>query len=495
MIMAAALRGLNLPRALWVILGASIAGRVIFAAITPILTDEAYAIAVGRSFSLSFFDHPPLGFWLPAIAERLGAHSALAYRVPSLVLGTVSTGLLFLIGRDLGGACAGLWSAGLGALTPTLAFAGTFILPDAPLDVFTLATVLVLLRIATSDRPPLRLWIVGGVTLALAFCSKYQAGLIPISVLIWMVSTQKGRKWFATRGFYLAVGISLLGLMPVIVWNMSHDWASFRFQSGRADNGLSSTNFAVMALGQTLFLLPLVLVWSIRELISRANWTRPERRLLVLIAIGPIVMFNLIYLLSRGTLPHWSMPGWICLIPLVAARLSDAAPHPGRTWNFVTAAGLYAGLLILATHLATGWLVRFPNHDPAWDQTAPNVSLSALRATLLRSGVLTGADVLVTENWIQAGYMSAALGDRIPVRVISGAAHHFAYLAGADASGSGVLLGIADASDAADRQKTLIALARQLDPDAFAAEQIPLRRGAQDHFRIIAIRLRIPPGG
>ena len=490
----AASRNLPVPRVLWLILGASLVGRVIFAAITPIITDEAYAIAVGRSFSLSFFDHPPLGFWLPAIAEKLGADSALAYRVPSLLLGTLSVWLLFLIGRELGGARAGLWAAGLGALTPTLAFSGIFILPDAPLDVFTLATLLVLVRIATSETPRLPLWVAGGGTLALAFCSKYQAGLIPISLLLWMASTPRGRRWFATPGFYVAVFVSLLGLLPVIIWNMGHDWASFRFQTGRADNGPSSTNFALMALGQTLYLLPFDLVWTIREVIDRRNWVAPERRLVVLIALGPILMFNLIYLLSKDTLPHWSMPGWICLIPLIGVRLSDGAFRRARAWNFITAAGLYAVLLVVATHLATGWLARFPDHDPAWDRTAPNVSLTELRATLIRSGVLVGADVLVTENWIQAGYIAAAVDDRIPVRVFPGAAHHFAYLAGAHAAGSGVLLSIVDASDAADRQDKLIALASRLDPDASTPEQIPLRRGTQDHFRIIAIKLRIQPG-
>lgn len=489
----AKIRGVDFPRALWLILGASIAGRLILASITPILTDEAYAIAVGRSFSLSFFDHPPLGFWLPAIAERLGADSALAYRVPSLILGTLSVYLLFLIGRDLGGVRAGLWSAGLGALTPTLASAGIFILPDAPLDVFTLATLLILLRIRASDLRQMRLWLVGGATLALAFCSKYQAGLMPVSLVLWMVSTQTGRRWFAKRGFYLAVVVALLGVMPVIVWNMGHDWASFRFQSGRAGSGFSSTNIALMMLGQTLFLLPLVLLWSIREMFDRQNWLRPELRLILLIALGPIVMFNLIYLLSRNTLPHWSMPGWICLIPLIGLRLSEGAARRARTWNFITAAGVYAALLVVATHLATGWLAPFPDHNLAWDRTAPNVSLTELRATLLRSGVLKDTDVLVTENWIQAGYFAAALGDRIPVRVIEGAAHHFAYMVGAHASGPGVLLGLADAFDAATRQDTLLALASRLDPHA-AAEQIPLKRGTQDHFRIIAIRLRIPPG-
>ncbi|MFN7003809.1 MAG: hypothetical protein ACK4NW_10310, partial [Roseinatronobacter sp.] len=50
---------------IWWIIGGALLWRGVLAALMPLGTDEAYALAVGRGFDLSFFDHPPLGFWAP----------------------------------------------------------------------------------------------------------------------------------------------------------------------------------------------------------------------------------------------------------------------------------------------------------------------------------------------------------------------------------------------------------------------------------------------
>lgn len=478
-------------RAVWIIIAASLLLRTALAGVTPIVTDEAYAIAVGRSFSISFFDHPPIGFWLPAIVETCcGARSPLAYRVPSLVLGSISIYLLYLLGRELHSHRAGLWSATLGALAPIVALAGVLILPDAPLLVFTLLTVLLLLKIAKAPRA--QLWVMGGIALALALASKYQAGLIPISVLLWMLSCSTGRRWFARPGFYVAISISLLGLLPVLIWNLQNGWASFMFHSGRAGGGVSVGNFGLMALGQSLYLLPVVAILGVQEIIDRANWQDPHKRLLVLIALGPIVMFNIIYLFSRGTLPHWSTPGWICLFPLIGIRLATADFRRIKLANFVTAGALYTLLFVLSTHLATGWLTNSRPVAPNWDRTAPNVSLDALRNSLAQSDVLADISVIAAADWIQAGYFAAALPFGPPVRVIDDAPHHFGFMAGATAFGPAVLLDLVDAADAEARQTALLNLAQSVDANAQPLHSIAVARGPRDHFRIIAVSLLIP---
>ena len=486
-------RAAALPTALWWIIGLSLAGRAIFAAVTPLIPDEAYAIGVGRSFSLSFFDHPPIGFWLPAIAEKLGAASPLAWRIPSLALGCAALWLLYLIGRRLGGERAGLWTAGLGALTPALVSAGTFILPDAPLDVFVLATLLALLTLAQTEKPKLTLWLAGGAALALAFASKYQAYFMPVAVLAWVVSSAESRRWLKEPGFYLAGGVAALGLAPTLIWNMEHGWASFGFQLGRAGHALSPGNFAAMALGQSLFLLPVIFAWCIGQAASRANWQAPEKRLMVMVALAPVVTFNIVYLFSHRSLPHWAMPGWICLLPLVGAHLA-ANPLPRLTkWNFVSAGVVYALLMGAALHLSTGWAAHVFPGAAKWDRTAPQVSLTSLRQALAKAHVGNGTDVILADGWVQAGYFAAALPDGPPVKVL-GAAHHFAYMAGATAHGRALMLDIADASKAADRARKQIGLARAIDPQATALPPIPFQRGTDEHFRLLATRLTVPAG-
>ena len=45
--------------------------KIIIASYLPLINDEAYAIAVSKKFSLSFFDHPPLGFWSSSIFTNI----------------------------------------------------------------------------------------------------------------------------------------------------------------------------------------------------------------------------------------------------------------------------------------------------------------------------------------------------------------------------------------------------------------------------------------
>ncbi len=58
-------------RRMWVILALAAALRLAIGAYAPLGVDEAYATAIAREFSWSFFDHPPLGFWAPIAMARL----------------------------------------------------------------------------------------------------------------------------------------------------------------------------------------------------------------------------------------------------------------------------------------------------------------------------------------------------------------------------------------------------------------------------------------
>ena len=58
---------------------------------------------------------------------------------------------------------------------------------------------------------------------------------------------------------------------------------------------------------------------------------RDERRLfLVCLALPTIVVFTLTPLWGAKGLPHWSMPGWLFVYPLLGAWLAAAARGGAR---------------------------------------------------------------------------------------------------------------------------------------------------------------------
>lgn len=60
----ATLRGLDPARAVLAIILAATILRVLLSIMLGLGVDESYMVAAGRERQLSYFDHPPLGWWL-----------------------------------------------------------------------------------------------------------------------------------------------------------------------------------------------------------------------------------------------------------------------------------------------------------------------------------------------------------------------------------------------------------------------------------------------
>lgn len=482
-------------RGLALLLGASLLLRLGYAWLLPLGVDEAYAVAVARDFSPAFFDHPPLGFWAPVAAAAVLGEHPFVYRLPALILGTVTVGLIWAIGRDLGGARAGLWAGALFAFSPYGALgAGVMVLPDAPLMAAGAGMALLMLQLLRQDAPPLRLWAGAGLLLGLAMASKYQAVLWGGAFVLWMLAEPGRRRMVLTPGPWLAAGLALLGLLPVLLWNIRHDWASFAFHGARAGAGLSPGNFAAMAAGQAVYLLPPVLVAAVIGLRAAFAPPAPERaRALAALALGPVVLFNALYLVSEGSLPHWTMPGWALALPLAGWWLARQMPERARAWRlWCLGFGLvvWAVLGLVVAHLQTGLLTRNAAHLPGWDRTLDAFDWEGLRPAMERRGLLEGGPVLLAENWIVAGQMATALGGWRPVRVL-GNAHHFAFLPDAAAGGRALLLVPVRVDELHWRAGEALARAQALDPAAQLMEPVVLPRGRRDYAAILIVALTL----
>lgn len=498
--MAGPLTPAPLPRAFWQIAGAALALRLAVAWFLPLGVDENYATAVAREFSWSFFDHPPLGFWSPVIAAKLtGIEHPFIYRLPFLVYGMLTTWGIYRVGEALGGVRAGLWAAGLVSVAPFFALsAGVFVIPDGPLSVASVFCALVLIRIARSPdgRGTLGQWAWAGLWLALALASKYQAGLIPVSLLVLAVLHPLGRKWLASAGPWLGAWIGLLGLAPVLLWNLGNDWASFAFHSGRTGDGLQPGNFARMIVGQFLYLLPPVLVIGAAGLWQ--GWRNRADGVFALVftlAVMPILVFNAIYLFSAQSFPHWTMPGWIFALALGGVWLAErggAAMRRAAWWVGGFAVPIWALLFALIVHMNTGFITRGWDTPPDWDRTVDAFDWSGLEPALRARGDLDGINAIASVHWIEAGEMSTALRGRFPVKMLHPDQHHFRFMSGATAKGPALLLSPDTRARAEERRARLLAAAREVDPGAEMLEDVVLKRGSRDYAVVMVVRLTLP---
>ncbi len=486
----------------WLIRLLAVSGlfKLLLAWSAPLIVDEAYATAVARGYSLSFFDHPPLSFWLSvALADISGLEHPLTYRLAFLLAGLLTTWIMYRIGEMLGGARVGLWSAALYVASPFFLLSGGLLaVPDGTLNLGAALSVMFLLRILSrSDDGRLRDWVLVGLSLALALGSKYQAAWLPLAFLMFMIFHPGGRRWFARPGPWLAAGLGLLGVLPVILWNMGNGWASFAFQGGRAGGGGGLSNGALMILGQMLFLLPTGMFLALAGL--RLGWrmrARPEVALLLLVASGPILIFNYIYFTSTHSLAHWAMPGWQFTLPLGAlwlARQPAAFRRRMGQWTATLAGTVWLVLVALVFQADTGLLTRpFYPRPPKWDNTLALFDYGDLRPALERRGLWKDTDLFMASGWIDGGLIASALGPDRPMRIVpGGAAHHFAYLPGSRAQGVALLLRPSLLSDTAQSGARMLALAQRIDPAAELLRPIILKRGNQPYVAVNIVRLRL----
>jgi 4-amino-4-deoxy-L-arabinose transferase-like glycosyltransferase len=478
----------SFTRSLLVLIGGTLLVRLVLAAMMDLGVDEAYAVAVARPLQASYFDHPPLVFWLVGGMEWwTGSVAPVVLRLPFLLLFALTTYRIGTLGRTLFGARAGLFGAVVLNLTGLLGYAhASWVVPDGPLlcalavAADALATLLFVPRV--ERRADAWYWLIIGIAAGAAGLSKYHAIFLPIGVLVFLLTTQR-LAVLRSPWPWIAGVLACTMCLPVVTWNMAHDWASLRFQLGRADgraSGWSIEPFLQNVAGQLGYILPWVwgpLLWAGWRAVRLGP--RDQRRwFLLCLAGGPLVVFTLVALGGRRALPHWQGPGYLFLTPLLGALLDERLTR-GVTWPRVWMRRSAIAVLALATVLVTqtrfGWITRlapalFRRGDPSHEALA----WTALRTVTpwKAPGAPTGAAFIATSHWIEGARVgsvvrSAPAGDAPPVLVLSDDARNFRFQS--------------DPATYAGRSGVLVRRARAQAPDS------ALRR----HFTSLTLRSRV----
>ena len=143
-------------------------------------------------------------------------------------------------------------------------------LPDASLLFFYLCFLIIFYKALehknkNRSKYSLILWMLTGLFLGLAFLSKYTAALIPPSILLYLLVSKKNRAVLKTFYPYLALAAAIVVFSPVIYWNFTHNFISFKFQLShgfsRPEPGISL--FMQGWLGQFLVVTPFIYLFLI----------------------------------------------------------------------------------------------------------------------------------------------------------------------------------------------------------------------------------------
>jgi Dolichyl-phosphate-mannose-protein mannosyltransferase len=273
---------------------------------------------------------------------------------------------------------------------------------------------------------PWRTWLVAGFWFGLAGLSKYHAALTAVGLLLFLASTPTRRKLLLHPAAWVGAIVALAMISPVIVWNAEHHWVSFAFQGGRAlayGSFPKIGQFLVNLGGQFLWMGPWVFVPMVVAAYYALRRGRADERAwyCLCLALPTILLFTLVPLWGDRGLPHWQMPGWLMLFPVLGdhlAREAELRPRP-RRWAVGSAVTLVAVAFLIVGHAATGYgRLLFPAVFANGDPTLESLQWTPLRDELQKRGLLDNKGLfIVSASPIDIGKIDQALDDSMPMLV------------------------------------------------------------------------------
>lgn len=333
----------------WRALGAGAALHLILALSVGLSPDEAHYALYAWHLDWSYYDHPPLVGWLQWPFVHLGGADVLLRMSPMVAWVLTGLGLVVLSDALFPGLqrlqCAGMrLDLLLFVLSPLPHLLGFAWVPDTLLMLLIVWTMVLTWQLCQPENGHSRTyWVLLGLVLGLAGLSKYTAILLALSVALCLFQAY-GLRWLRQTGPWLAVVIALACVVPVVVWNAQHDWASFSYQLNHAKGAGTWLALKSLAYIATIWLalgliLPMALAAgrakphvtalvktpSTAPSVAQTTDLTPRisaQQLSLYFGLPGLLLF--VFLAGKGsTLPHWSTPFGVALIPLAAWGLSQ----------------------------------------------------------------------------------------------------------------------------------------------------------------------------
>lgn len=300
--------------------------------------DEAHYALYAQYLDWSYFDHPPLVGWIQWPLIQLTKTEGLIRLIPE-VLWVVSLYLVYRVTVGIHHVMQGHRSDYLTNALPSAANCGLMavlamsvapipnvlaigLLPDTILTPLSLGLMLMTLRWLQKEPFTIGDWVLAGLLLGLAGLSKYTAIFTAIALLFVFLST-KGKSCFYQPGFWLAMGLSLLLICPVLYWNWSHDWISFKYQIAHGSGNSWAWRRVAAFIGVQIACFGPIMLAGIFFFFKAYGHIR-KLYLFALISFFLIPFTVFAALSGGGSLPHWTTPAWFCLAPFVGIGLAKA---------------------------------------------------------------------------------------------------------------------------------------------------------------------------
>lgn len=369
--------------------------------------DEAFYWFEAQYPALSYSDVPLLTPLLVWLGTALAGDTALGVRLAFLGLGALIPLAVVQAARAFLPPAGALWAGLLALVLPFLSLMGLLAVPDVPL---ILLSILWLGLFARATQTGTRgAWVMAGLVAALAINAHYRFAFVLLGAGFYLLLAPVGRRHLLGPGLWIGGAVALLGLLPVVLFNLTNDLAGLRYHFVDRHPWQFDPEGLWFLPGQALIVTPVLfaaLAWAYGTGLARAIRGDDRAALLVAFATAGILSFALMKPWAVGGsafTAHWPVFGYVPLLILLAGALSGAA-----AWLRWLVAGSAAAILALVI----GYLAiesRFDRMPPAvqdrlsgrlagWEALGERAA--ALAAAQPEAGALVVADRVTTQTYI-----------------------------------------------------------------------------------------------
>lgn len=370
--------------------------------------DEAYQWIWSKHLALSYYSKPPLIAYSRFLSTHLWGDTAFGIRffAPIITAG-ISLALMRFLAREVNARTA-FWLSVILAAVPVIGVGSILMTVDSLSVMFWTLAMMAGWR-AAQDGSTTRNWLWVGLWMGLGFLSKYTALFQVLCWAVFFALWPPARKQLRRPSPYLALGINLACMIPVIAWNYQHGWITVHHvaQGGSLDQHWAFTlsnlwrGFSRYTLDffeeEAGLLNPFFFVAAIWA--AFAFWRRKQDKqplMVYFFSMGaPLFLSYLLLTVRSRVLPNWIAPAVTPLLCLMAVYWDgrwQAGVRAVKCWLIAgVAMGLVAVVVLHDINLIgkiSGWNLP-PKKNPlrrvqGWRETTAAVETA--RQKLLAEG-------------------------------------------------------------------------------------------------------------
>ncbi|USO00153.1 MAG: glycosyltransferase family 39 protein [Phycisphaeraceae bacterium] len=346
-----------------------------------LIEDEAHYWEWSRRLGWSYYSKGPGVAWAIAASTALFGASEWSVRLPTVIASAVGTVACAGLARDIfRDRRVILLSALAYQCMPGVFITGIIMTIDGPyLACWALATWAGWRALTTGSRLA---WPALGLSLAAGFLFKYTAVLLPVGMGLFVVLRRRhlrtaGRGWIG-----LGVACALLGVVPILLWNAEHGWATVHHLMGHLGvpggdvtptqgsgrgwhyDPMWTIEFFGLQFAAAGAVFPLVILGFINKKKAAgrgsAGWSAAGPAYLFCAAAPIIALYLGVSLLTRVE-ANWAMAAFVSLAPAAGWTALDGFHRKDRPIQWVWRLCLFTfAAMIVGTPIAAARAHRDP---------------------------------------------------------------------------------------------------------------------------------------